>query len=148
MCVLLGILLSECSSLTAEVNSKSQSRGVVGVRTEGAVFIFFVSWWPNTRQKQFSRGKVYLDSWFQGVSVHLDRRSVQTIVPGQHGGAGRKGAGVRQGKTFKGSDLMTHFLQDPLDSHGEEPKWFRVGERHYSSTFKSTRRVLMTGRSS
>lgn len=90
-CVLLGILLSECSSLTAEVNSKSQSRGtVVGVRTEGAVFIIFVSWWPNTRQKQFSRGKVYLDSCFQGVSVHLDRRSVQTIAPGQHGGAGSK----------------------------------------------------------
>jgi hypothetical protein len=48
---------------------------VVGVRTEGAVFVILVSWWPNTRQKQFRRGKVYLDLWFQGFSVHSERRS-------------------------------------------------------------------------
>lgn len=50
-----------------------KARGtVIGVRREEGVFVILFHGGQNPREKQLNRGEVYLDLWFQGVSVHPD----------------------------------------------------------------------------
>lgn len=51
-----------------------KARGtVIGARTEKGVLVILCHGGQNPREKQLHRGKVYLDLWFQRVSVHQTR---------------------------------------------------------------------------
>lgn len=92
---------------------------MIGARTEKGVLVILCHGGQNPREKQLHRGKVYLDLWFQRVSVHQTR--YQDGVADQEAEAQQGG---RQAEPWKAPALLPTSFKTNSIVMGEEPEWF------------------------
>lgn len=100
---------------------------MIGARTEKGVLVILCHGGQNPRETQLNRGKVYLNLWFQRVSVHHDgsvRLGTRMVWQTRK----RRHSRRQAGRTLKGSCFATHFLQDKFHCQGGEARVVLGGE--------------------